>query len=313
MSWNDRKSHNASDIVFVGRLFYTLQSRQRRGIILRRIFVASILASLCAAAPSLARAAAYDDFARGLSANLQGESALALTSFSAAIAEGGLAPTQLPVAYRGRALAYLRLSKCELAKPDLDIALQLAPDDLVAVDLRAFAAACIGDFTLAGADYSTLIAKQPQNADGYVGRGRLRWRQQDFAGASIDLTQAAQLAPKNAYVYLWLELVRSRAGTLDLPTAANDAARFDKDKWPYPLLALFAGLATSDDVQAAASRGADSVVRVQRCQAHFYAGEWWLARNDSARAKAEFQAATVQCPTNFGESLGARAELARLN
>lgn len=283
------------------------------GAILRQSRFALVLLVILAVTPTSSRAAAYDDFARGVSANLQGENDLALTSFSAAITEGGLAPALLPAAYRGRALAYLRLSKCELAKPDLEMARKLAPDDIEGVGLGGLTAACVGDFVTASADYSTLIAKEPQNAEGYSGRGWVRWMLQDFAGATADLAQAEQLAPKNAYVYLWLEVVRARARTLDLPTASNDAARFDKDKWPYPLIALFAGSETADGVESAASQGAENVVRVQGCEAHFYAGEWWLARNDSAKAKTEFQAAATQCENILVEYLAARAELARLN
>ena len=282
------------------------------GAVLRQSLFASLLVIIFIAAPSLARAAAYDDFARGVSANLQGESALALTSFSAAIAAGGLASTQLPAAYRGRALAYLRLGKCEFAKPDLDTALHLAVDDIEAMGMRAFAAACVGDFALASADYSTLIEKLPRNIEGYLGRGRVRWGVQNFAGASADLTQAVQIAPKNAYAYLWLELVRARAGTLDLRVASDDVAHYDKDKWPYLLLALFAGSATADEVASAASHGEDSVVRGQHCEADFYTGEWWLAHGDFVKAKAALQAASTQCPNNSVAFFAAWAELERL-
>src|SRR5215831_16040781 len=83
-----------------------------------------------------ANAAAYDDFARGISANLQGDAALAVTSFSAALSAGDLNATLVPAAYRGRAIAYMRQGQCKAALADLDEFIRLKPGDAQGLELR---------------------------------------------------------------------------------------------------------------------------------------------------------------------------------
>ena len=101
------------------------------------------------ASPAQTFAAAYDDFARGISANLQGDAALAVALFSAALAAGDLNQSLLPAAYRGRAIAYLRQGQCKSAIGDLDDFMRLKPGDVQGLELRSDAHACAGEFRAA--------------------------------------------------------------------------------------------------------------------------------------------------------------------
>jgi tetratricopeptide (TPR) repeat protein len=278
------------------------------GASLRRILlVVASVGGIC----GVASAAAYDDFARGISANLQGDTALAVTSFSAALAAGDLNPTLLPTAYRGRAIAYLREGECKSASGDLDEYIRLKPGDVQGLELRGDAHACAGELAAADADLSQVIALRPDRA-AYWNRGRLRWRLKNFGAAADDFSQVVHLQPENSYAVLWLELSRARGGTLDPKVGARDIDQLDSRDWPAPLIKLFVGEAKQEDMAAAALRGDAKVVANQQCEANFYIAEWWLAQKDATSAKPLLEAAAQNCPKNFVEYDGARFELSVL-
>jgi len=272
----------------------------------RFLLVVAVLGCIC----GVARAAAYDDFARGISANLQGDAPLAVTSFSAALAAGDLNPTLIPAAYRGRAIAYLRQGQCKSAVADTDEFIRLKPGDVQGLELRADARACVGELQSADADLSQVIATKPDRT-AYWNRGRLRWRMKNFAGASDDFAQVVALQPENSYAVLWLELSRARGGTLDPKVGAHDVEELDSRAWPAPLIRLFVGQAKQEDMASAALRGDSKAVFNQQCEANFYVAEWWLAHQDAASAKPLLEAAAQNCPKNFVEYGEARFELSQ--
>lgn len=276
----------------------------------RSTIVVLMCAALLAISPE-AVAAAYDDFARGVSANLQGDSALAVTSFSAAIAAGDLNATLLPTAYRGRAVAYLRQGKCKEALGDLNALLGLKPGDVQGLELRGGAFACTGAFPAAESDLTDIIAARPDRGS-YWNRGSLRWRMKQFAGAAADFAHVVELQPDNGFAVLWLELSRARGGALDLKVGEHDLRQLDGDNWPVPLIKLLLGEAKPEDVSVAASQGDSERIAGQQCEADFYVAEWWLSRNDVAAAKPLLESASQKCPKNFVEYPDARFELSTL-
>ena len=278
---------------------------------MQRSAIAFFLFAVFLAFPARTLAAAYDDFARGISANQQGDAALAVTSFSAAIAAGDLNPTLLPAAYRGRAIAYLRQKQCKPALPDLDEYLRLIPGDVQGLELRGNVHACLGALVAAESDLSQAVVAQP-NRDTYWARGRIRWRMQNFLGATDDFAHVVEHQPENAYAVLWLELSRARGGALDPKVGEHDLDELDNRDWPTPLIRLFVGEAKPEDMAAAAARGDADKISNQQCEANFYLAEWWLAHNDTASAKPLLQAASDKCPKNFIEYDGARFELSML-
>ena len=278
---------------------------------MRRSTIVLLVCAAFLALPARPLAAAYDDFARGISANLQGDNALAVTSFSAAIAAGDLNATLLPAAYRGRGLANLRLGQCKNAIADLNEFIRLKPGDVQGLELRAGAFACAGEFSAAESDLTEVIGARPERG-AYWSRGRVRWRMNQFAGAADDFAQVVELEPENGFAVLWLELSRARGGALDPKVGEHDLHGLDSNDWPAPLIQLFVGDAKPEDISAAALHGdADKVIH-QQCEADFYIAEWWLARNDTASAKPLLERAWQKCPKNFIEFAEARFELSAL-
>ena len=269
-----------------------------------------IIAFACLGAlAAAARAAGYDDFARGMTANNTGESAIAVDAFTAAIGAADLSPNLLPTAYRGRGLAYLRLDKCSLAIADFDKALALKPIDIDAQAYRSSARGCTGDFAGAIADASAMITARGDGLS-YRQRGIYRFASGDFVGAAEDFAKGHDLIPAYPYLVLWQAMALARAGMLTPAAAEADWRGLKTEEWPRPVVALYAGKGTVDQVYSGiAQKDGGPTVAAQQCEADFYVGEWWLAQKNAAAARPLFQKAVSQCPAGFVERGGARNEL----
>jgi len=259
-----------------------------------------------------AAAAGYDDFAEGMSAVNAGHADRAVKAFTAALADGDLSPNLVPIAYFQRARAYMGKGRCDLAHDDLTVSAKLKADYEDVYLLRAASDECAIDYPAAVADLGQAIALHPMPAT-YFGRGRARWYTSDFAGAASDFEKGLETANTKApYTVLWLELCRMRAGALDPARASDDLSDLDLDGWPAPLFDLFRGRATPDDVKAAAAKGDTASAAGRQCEADFYIGEWWLAKNNNSEAKPLIDAARSGCPHNLVEYRAATVEFERL-
>ena len=131
-----------------------------------------------------------------------------------------------------------------------------------------------------------------------------------FVPAAYDLVLQAQLA-------------RMRAGTADADTFLKDVQDLDHQlfpgffrnmrftEWPGPLIKLFLGTMTPDEVRAAATApGRDA--RHRACAADFYLAAYHQEKRQDADARRLLQAAADGCPVWAAERGFARADLKRL-
>ena len=121
----------------------------------------------------------------------------------------------------------------------------------------------------------------------------------------MDLLRAGELGA-SGYTMAYRFLVRTRLGEDGAAELAANAARLTSTEWPYPILELLLGKRSPEDTLAAAATANE------RCEAGFYVGEWYLARDDRAKARPLLQRAVDTCPKSFGEYFAAVAELKRL-
>lgn len=266
---------------------------------MRRLYAIAVLL-LCGPA----FASSYDDFSRGLDANNHGDSEAAIAYFSRSIDGGDLAPSYVPSAHLGRARAYLHNRRCNFAYADLTEAIGLRPDFVDAYSLRAEANQCLEHDDDALADATAAIKLRP--AAGYFfTRSRLQWNRGSFSDARADADRAVAGDPRNAYFILWTAVTALRSGGIDA-ARFNTLAANGGGEWPRPLIELFAGRASPQDVWRAATNPD------QKCEADFYVGQWQLARGDRTSARVLFQTATAQCPRDYIAFDAAQRELKRL-
>lgn len=130
------------------------------------------------------------------------------------------------------------------------------------------------------------------------------------AKALADFSQAADLAPKNAYWALRLDIAGQRNGVASrLPLAI---AQIDMTVWPGPVIRLYLGQLTPDAVRAAANNPDPYKKKSQLCEANFYTAAFLLRHNAKTEAIRLFRLAASDCPKNFIEWRAAIAELAAL-
>lgn len=262
-----------------------------------------------------ALAAGYDDFSRGVNANNRGDADAAILAFTTALAAGDLAAAYVPNAHFGRARAYLQKNRCAEALADLEEVIKLKANNVDAYILRGAANACLNKPDAALVDFNAAIALRPSTAV-FESLAHYQWNLGLFSQAAEDYAQAAKLAtkdnPHRPYIVLWHAMSADRAGTLDQAALAAAVRALDVDDWPAPLLDLYRGKTTADNVyREAADKDAQTATN-QKCEADFYVGEWHLARKNEAAAKPLLQQAASECPRNFIEYSAAEVELKRL-
>jgi lipoprotein NlpI len=162
-----------------------------------------------------------------------------------------------------------------------------------------------GDFDRAIADFSEAIRIDADHSNAYDHRGRVYFYKGNFAAAAADLRRVADLTG-SPYAILWLYLSRARAGKNSVAELTADAERLKNKDWPYAVIDFYLGRRSLDAMREAAAKPEE------KCEAAFYAGEWYLLRNKKAEAGAELQIAADTCPKRFIEHSGAVGELKRL-
>ncbi len=131
--------------------------------------------------------------------------------------------------------------------------------------------------------------------------------------AADDFAAAVKLRPADAYAVLWLHIARGRAGQDDKEEFAANAAKLEKAKWPWPIVAFYLGAGTSDAIMAAVdSTDNERARRDQTCEALFYLGVAKMKADTLPEARAHLESAAQKCPFHFTEHIGAVLELKRL-
>jgi tetratricopeptide (TPR) repeat protein len=236
----------------------------------------------------------------------KGDFGLAIADYNQAIR---LDP-QFKAAYGGRAVVYRLKGDLDLAIADYNQAIQLDPQFKVAYGGRATTYRLKGDLDLAIADYDELIRLDPQSGVGYYFRGLTYWHSGSFAKSLTDFDEAARLDPKGHYLALWREIVSKRT---DQPSQLAEAAtHLDMTKWPAPIVNLFLGALTPEQVMGAADDSNPKKRKGQVCEANFFTAELALQRGSREDARRLLELAAADCPKTFVESSAAITELRAL-
>ena len=266
--------------------------------------------ALCMGATS-AFAAGNDDIARGLSAVNRGDNGQAIVFFSSALAAGNLEPGLAQIAYYDRARAYMNEEECGSAVSDLTSAISLKPDNADGYMMRGRANRCAGHYADAITDYTEVIRLKP-SGNAYWQRALARYNEGDFEGSATDSSAAMLFAPKWPYPLLWYSIARMREGKFERADLSGKMDLIDTNTWPGQVFLLYKGDVTPEDILRAARVGDAKTVKDNMCEANFYLAEWWLAKKGVEPALPLLEDVRDNCRHDFIEYSAAGAELARL-
>ncbi len=139
---------------------------------------------------------------------------------------------------------------------DYDKALAIKPDSpqlaALVYSARAMASVDMGNIKRALDDYDALLKIEPDSALYLQGRAFTAFAAGDFAAAAAGFGSAVQKRPELSYSVIMRYVARSRLGEHDTPELRRNAEALERNAWPWPLIGLFLGEVTPDEVRATA-------------------------------------------------------------
>jgi tetratricopeptide (TPR) repeat protein len=213
-----------------------------------------------------------------------------------------------PAGYLSRASVWARKGNAERAVADYTAAIELEPQNGGLYVVRGDFHRAIADYERALKDYDRAIEAQPGDITAFANRALVRFYQGDFGKAVPDFKKTGEDA-QSPYPVLMQYLASIRAGEnreRARDELAQAAAKLEGAEWPVPLVDLYLGKRSLDAALSEASKPEE------RCEAHFYIGQWHLVRGNRAPALNALRTAVDTCPKDFVEYQGAVVELKRL-
>ena len=199
---------------------------------------------------------------------------------------------------------------------DYDKALAVKPDLPQVASLiysaRSMAAVDMGDVKRALDDYDALLKIEPDNALYLQGRAFTAFAAGDFAAAAAGFGSAVQKRPGLSYSVIMRYVARSRLGEHDTPELRRNAEALDRNAWPWPLIGLFLGEMTPDEVRASMVQAIGEGAERRKCEATFFLAEYELLHRRRDEAVTMMQEAAKSCSSDALERNAAVGEAKRL-
>jgi len=194
---------------------------------------------------------------------------------------------------------------------DFNAVIQKDSKYAAAYRLRAFAYLESGDVSQAVSDYEQALDLDPNDLALRQSAGIAQWDNGDYREAARNLEKSAADPRHVMYSELWLHVADLKRGDDDTELGQR-INKLDLKTWPGPLLSLFAGATTVDDVLSLAKHGDAGAQRDQSCEASFFIAEWHLDQKEVSAAGPLLEQTRSMCRRGFPESYAAREELKRL-
>lgn len=214
--------------------------------------------------------------------------------------------------YRMRGDAYGHTGDYDNAIADYDSWLAFAPNDVTGHHNRGLTYRLKGDYQRAIADFTYNVQRHPDLGMDLLERGATRMMTGDASSAIADFDQTLRVDAHDWEALLLRHFAGNRAGAGGASLSPTVTADYERNKWPWPILAFLTGQASAAEVRAAAALGDETDRRNHLCAAAFWQGENELAMARPGTAKPLFDEATRRCPRLFFEFSLAKSELTRL-
>ena len=178
--------------------------------------------------------------------------------------------------------------------------------------MRGQAYTLMADYHSGLRDTTRAIETYPNpTALNYYSRAKTELFAGQYPDAIADFTKSIRLGATWSSPVIWRHVARSRNGENDSNELLRASKAVDYTAWPAPIVRLYLGETTENDVLTAASTMKSRMPRLQRCEAFFHLGEHALILQQAMPAGRLLKRALQVCPPGFERNL-AVAELARL-
>jgi tetratricopeptide (TPR) repeat protein len=126
--------------------------------------------------------------------------------------------------HSARADVYLKLGKKDLAQTDIDLALEINPNDYRAYVVKGLLLASEEKHSEAMKSYNRAIELNPQGGYAYFIRGTLKYGLRDMTGGLKDIDKGILLQPNNSFFHLMRGFLRLNNEKFDLAIEDLDKA-----------------------------------------------------------------------------------------
>ena len=220
-----------------------------------------------------------------------------------------------PEALNARGYAYRMSGFYEKAIRDFNASIRIKPN-LPALHNRGDTYRARGSYDKALEDYNAVLMRQPDNPYALRGRGTTLLYYQKKPYEALADFEAAVLAKwtdeVTLYSLLWLGIGRTKTQQSYEKDFRERSAALNLSSWPGPLVSLFLGETSTDDVIAAAAASEVPKQKERLCEAYFYIGQYCLSRNAKDEAGQMFQKSLRTDARHKNEYFFARKELESL-
>jgi tetratricopeptide (TPR) repeat protein len=209
--------------------------------------------------------------------------------------------------FNDRGISYLAKGNLGPAIADFEETVRLKPRYVPAIHNLGSAYLTKGDYGRAVEYFDKAIAIDDKQARLYFNRGRAHLYQGALAEAAADLARANEIEPDVGYFVLWKEIASKRAGVPSRLAAA--AQKVDLTEWPGPVVRLYMGEISPEDLEAATGKLDAERRKLGECEAKFYLGELRLFGGKRDEAKGLLEGVARECPGFPSLLIDAAAEL----
>jgi lipoprotein NlpI len=245
---------------------------------------------------------------RGVVFSAMGELDSAIADYDRALHRG---PPEATTHYN-RGNAHFDRRNLDLAIADYDSALRLDPWLRVALINRGFSFVCQGNFDAAMTDYDRAIELGQLNGAAYAARGCLHFYRGAFRAAHRDFSQAIVEGDKSPLRIAWNFVASARIGLVDLALEWTDEDDLCGN-WPWPIVRYLVDDLSEFELLQKAGGTANEARHSQLTEAHFFIGQSTLCQGGTEKARWHFSQAVAQDVFGNDGSLGAAAELRRID
>jgi lipoprotein NlpI len=255
------------------------------------------------------------DLARHLQAERRQRAELAIARTSQQIESSAVEGRALAAAFRARSVARSSLLQHAEALQDIAHAVELDPFNAGYYEDRARIHLKLREFKAAGADLDMALGLDSKRWSAQRDKGRLAAYQGQFLEAAGEFRRAWRLSDEETSIYnaIWVDIVERRGGGAGTAAVDDLLRELDPQRWPGPVLAMLREKLPPEEAVAAVRTTDPRAALPLRCEAHFYAGQVYLMRGETARAKAAFEAAVATGAVEYLEYDWALRELEMLS
>ncbi len=214
-----------------------------------------------------------------------------IESMTKVINSGKYTGLDLAQRYWERGMHYVKLKQHLNAIQDFTEAVTLNGKYTEAYLQRAISFARIEQYEEAYADLKLVERLEPTSLVLYSTRGSMSFYLGHYAEAAADFEHYLQLKPNDNYRWIWWYMseyhINKQAGL----KLAKVRDKSDLTQWPWPIIMLFLGELTVENIEQALTKHVKDTDPRLFCEAFFYIGQYYLLQGNAAEARRYFEAA----------------------